>query len=147
MFGVLQWYRLVKKDGSLWLRVNYWRLNGLSEGGTYPMPQVDKLIDQVGKTKFISTLGLTRGYWQVPVAKDSQPKTAIVTPFRLFQINVMPFGLQGALATFQRLIDKVLHRMEEFAAAYLNDVVIFSDSWSVHLEHLTQFFDSIRSAI
>ena len=117
-----------KKDGSLHLCVDYRHLNGLSESDAYPMPRVDKLIDQVGKAKFISALDLTPGYWQVPVAKDSGPKTAFVTPFRLFQFNVMPFGLQGALATFQQLMDKVLHGMEEFAAAFLDDVVIFSDS-------------------
>ena len=98
------------------------------------MPWVDELIDQIGKAKFISALDLTQGYWQVSVAKDSQPKTGFVTPFGLFQFNVMPFSLQGVLATFQRLMDKVLHGMKEFAAAYLDDVVIFSDSRSEHLE-------------
>ena len=88
--------------------VDYQHLNGLLEGDAYPMPQVDELINQVGKAKFISALDLTRGYWQVPVAKDGRPKTVFVTPFGLFQFNVMLFGLQGASATFQRLMDKVL---------------------------------------
>ena len=60
-----------KKDGTLQLCVDYWHLNGLSEGDAYPMPHVDELIDYVGKTKFISGLDLTHGYWQVPVAKVS----------------------------------------------------------------------------
>ena len=99
---------------------------------------MDELIDQVGKAKFISALDLTRGYWQVPVAKDSRPKTAFVTPFGLFQFNVMPFGLQGAPATFQRLMDKVLHGMEEFAVAYLDDVVTAGEcTWNISLEFFT----------
>ena len=128
-----------KKDGTLQLCVDYWHLNRLSEGDAYPMPHVDELIDWVGKTKFISALDLTHGYWQVPVAKVSWPKTAFVTPFRLFQFNFMPFGLQGAPVTFQWLMDKVLHGMEEFAAANLDDIVIFSDSWSEHLDILLNF--------
>ena len=60
-----------KKDGTLQLCVDYWHLNGLSEGDAYPMPRVDELIDRVGKTKFISALDLTHGYWQVPVVKVS----------------------------------------------------------------------------
>ena len=59
----------------------------------------------------------------------------------------MPFGLQGASATFQQLMDKVLHGMEKFAAAYLDGVVIISDSWCEHLGHLTRVLNnSIRSA-
>ena len=58
----------------------------------------------------------------------------------------MPFGLQGAPATFQRLMDKVLHGQEEFAAAYLDDVVIFSETWSEHLYHVEQVFQRIQEA-
>ena len=61
---------LKKKDRSLQLCVDYQCLNRLLEGDAYPMPKVDELINQVGKAKFISALDLTRGYWQVPVAKD-----------------------------------------------------------------------------
>ena len=97
---------MVKKDGSLRLCVDYQRLNGLSEGDAYPLPLMDKLIDQVGKAKFISPLVLTCGYWQVPVAKDSRPKTTFVAPFRLFHFNVMPFGLQGEPATRSYMVWK-----------------------------------------
>ena len=47
----------------------------------------------------------------------------------------MPFGLQGAPATFQRLMDQVLHGVGDFAAAYLDDIVIFSETWEDHLTH------------
>ena len=88
-----------KKDGSLCLCVDYRRLNSLSEADAYPMPQIDEMLDQLGTAQFISTLDLTRGYWQVPVAKEARHKTAFVTPFGLYHFNVMPFGLQGAPAT------------------------------------------------
>ena len=91
-----------KKDGALRLCVDYRRLNGVSKADAYPMPRVNDLIDRLGKSCFVSTMDLTRGYWQVPVARY---KTAFTTPFGLYQFNVMPFGLQGAPATFQRLMD------------------------------------------
>ena len=50
----------------------------------------------------------------------------------------MPFGLQGAPATFQRLMDRMLRGMESFAAAYLDDVVIFSETWEEHLRHVEE---------
>eukprot|EP00731_Ephydatia_muelleri_P013583 Em0007g893a len=89
-----------KKDGSLRLCVDYRRLNSVSESDAYPM--------RLGEARFISTLDLTRGYWQVPVAEE------------------------GAPATFQRLMDRIVKGCESFAAAYLDDLIIFSTSWSDH---------------
>ena len=49
---------------------------------------------------------------------------AFTTPFELYQFQMMPFGLGGASATFQWLMDKVLCGLDEFSAAYLDDIVI-----------------------
>ena len=88
-----------------WMCVDYRRLNGVSEVDAYYMPRIDDLIDRLGTAKFMTTLDLTRGYWQVPVAEDSRQHTTFTTPFGLYQFTVMPFGLQGAPATFQRMMD------------------------------------------
>ena len=125
-----------KKDGTLRLCVDYRRLNSVSKSDAYPMPRIDDLIDQLGKAPYLTTLDLTRGYWQVPVAADARHKTAFATPFGLYQFTVMPFGLQGAPAIFQRLMDRVLHGVGDFAAAYLDDIVIFSETWEDHLSHV-----------
>ena len=135
-----------KKDGSIRLCVDYRQLNAVSEGDAYPMPRIDDLIDRLGKANYISTLDLTRGYWQVPVAKESQPKTAFATPFGFYQFTVMPFGLQGAPATFQRLMDSVLQGLENFSSAYLDDLIIFSESWEKHLEHISSILERLKSA-
>ena len=107
-----------KKDGTLRLCIDYRRLNAESLADAHPMPQIDDLIDRLGKAKFITTLDLTCGYWQVPMARISRHLSAFTTPFGLFQFRVMPFGLQGAPATFQQLMDKVLQGLEDYAAAY-----------------------------
>ena len=99
----------------------------------------------MGKFTYISTLDLTRGYWQVPVAKVDRPKTAFATPFGLYQFNTMPFGLQGAPATFQRLMDCVIRGLE-FAAAYLDDLIVFSESWEDHLIHICSVLEHLRKA-
>ena len=137
---------LVKKgDGSLRLCIDYRRLNDVSAMDAYPMPRIDDLIDQLGKAKYISTLDLTRGYWQIPVAAEDRPKTAFSSPFGLFQFRVMPFGLQSAPATFQRLIDQVIRGLKG-TAAYLDDIIVFSQDWESHLAQLRAVLRRLKEA-
>jgi threonine aldolase len=58
----------------------------------------------------------------------------------------MPFGLSGAPATFQRGIDTVLIGMQDFATAYLDDLVVFSNMWAEHLEHMRKTLGALKSA-
>ena len=118
-----------KKDRTLRFCTDFRRLNSVSKTDAYPMPRVDDLLDELGQARFISTLDLTKGYWQV------QPKRKRHSglPFGLYQFRRMPFGLQGAPSTFQRMMDSLLVGMQDFAAAYLDDLVIFSRSWPEHM--------------
>ena len=108
-----------KKDGSLRMCVDYQRLNSIAETDAYPMPSVDNMIDVLGKARYIMTLDLDCGYWQVPVEEESRSRTAFTTPFGLFQFRVMPFGFHGAPATFQRMMDRLLVDCMGYAGAYL----------------------------
>lgn len=137
---------VVKKDGSLRICIDFRRLNAMSEFDAYPMPRIEDLLERVGRARFITTLDLCKGYWQVPLKASCRPYTAFRTPAGLFQFTVMPFGLHGAPATFQRLMDKVLQGCEDCSAAYLDDVVIFSDTWEQHLQHLSRVLGQIQQA-
>ena len=85
-------------------------------------------------------MDLTRGYWQVPVAAKDQHKTAFTTPFGLFQFRVMPFGL--------KLIGHRHHfsSMQDFAAAYLDDLIIYNETWEDHLKQVRLVFQRVREA-
>ena len=100
-----------KKDGNIRLCVDFRKLNAVTPIDAYPMPRTDELLDRLGKAKYITTLDLARGYWQVPMAEKDRPKTAFTTPSGLFQFRVMSFGLNGAPATFQRMMDTVIGGM------------------------------------
>ena len=89
-----------KKGSQRPLCVDYCGLNQVADFNAYPMPRTDEILDRVGTAKFISTLDISRGYWQVPLAQEAQPKTALTTPFGFFEFLVMPFGLHGVPATF-----------------------------------------------
>ncbi len=135
-----------KKDRSLRVCINFRKLNAQSKFDAYPMPRVDDLLEKIGRAQYITTLDLCKGYWQVPLNPESRPYTAFRTPLGLFQFTVLPFGLHGAPATFQRLMDQVLQGCEDWSAAYLDDVVIHSNSWVEHLQHLQQILKRIEEA-
>ena len=118
----------------------------ISQFDAYPMPCLDELIERLGPARFVSTLDLTKGYWQVPLTERAKSKTAFSTPEGLFQYTVLPFSVHGAPATFQRLMDCVLRPHREYAAAYLDDIVIHSISWELHVRHLEAVLDALRKA-
>ena len=82
----------------------------------------------------------------MPMHSEDKPKTAFLTPFGKFQFCRMPFGLKGAPSTFQRLMDKVLAPCHQFAAAYIDDIVIYSETWEEHLDHLRQVLQLLKEA-
>ena len=117
-----------KSDGSWRFCNDYRRLNEVSAFDHYPMPQVDELIDRLGSARFLCTLDLMKGNWQVPLAPEAREKTAFSTESGHWQYRVLPFGLHGAPATFQRLMDEVLQPHGGYAAPYLDDVIVYSIS-------------------
>ncbi|KAL5505537.1 hypothetical protein EMCRGX_G006985 [Ephydatia muelleri] len=80
------------------------------------------------------------------MAKLSRHLTAFTTLFGLFQFRVIPFSLQGVPATFQRLMEKVLQGLEDYAAAYIDDLVIHSATWEEHLTQIQTVLQCLQSA-
>ena len=89
--------------------MDYWRLNAVTIQDAYPLPRIDASLDALAGSKFFSTLDLVGGYWQVPLDEDAQEKSAFATRSGLWKWRVLPFGLTSAPATFQRLMETVLH--------------------------------------
>ncbi len=131
-----------KLDNTLRFCNDFRKLYEVSAFNGYPMPWVDELLDRLGKARYISTLDLTKGYWQVPLSQSSREKTAFSTPNGHWQYRTLPFGLHGAPATFQRLMDILLRPHQ----AYLDDVIIHSESRENHLERLRRVLTELRQA-
>lgn len=113
---------------------------------TYPMPRVDALIHKVGGATCLSTIDLTKGYWQIPLDVNSKAQTAFSAPSGLYQFTKMPFGLHHAAASFQRLMDHTLWGLQDCAVGYIDNILIFSHSWKEHLIHLRRVLCTLRQA-
>lgn len=127
---------VAKKDGSLRLCVDYRKLNTVTEPDQFPMADVKELLYQMAQASFITTLDLTRGYWQIAIHPDSQQYTAFATPHRLYPWNVMPYGLRNTVATFQSIMNEVLRDHKDYAVAYIDDVAVFLKTWDE--QHLSE---------
>ena len=113
---------VTKPDG---LVLNYRKLNDVTKSDPYYMPTLDDILEWVGSCNVLSKLDLSKGYYQVKVATGSQEKTAFISPFGKYVFTRMPFGLKNAPAVFQRLMDRVLNECFEWAAPYVDDILIF----------------------
>lgn len=113
--------------------INFSKLNAVSSFDAYPMPRVEELIERLGHAMYLTTLDLCKGYWQVPLIESSKDLTTFRVPSGLYRFRIMPFGLHGAPATFQRLVDEVLRGADGYAAAYIDDTVVFSEMWEDHV--------------
>ncbi|EXX71174.1 gag-pol fusion protein [Rhizophagus irregularis DAOM 197198w] len=136
-----------KKNGKLHFCVDYRELNNVTIKDAYPLPRIDDMLDSFGKAQCFTFLNLASGYRQVEMNPADRPKTAFITQFGTYQFKVMPFGLCNAPATFQRLMDEVLRGyLWKFVMVYLDNVIIYSDTFEQHLEHLRVIFDRLEDA-
>jgi hypothetical protein len=128
-----------KKDGTLRGVIDYRAVNRITVKDKYPLPRIDDLIDQLKGARVFSSLDLTQGYYQLPIAPEDVPKTAFKTHIGLYEYKVLPMGLSNA--TFQRAMNHGFAPfLGKFVCVYLDDILVYSQTADEHLSHLEQVF-------
>ncbi len=134
-----------KKSGEDRFCVDYRRLNQITKKDLFPLPRIDEILDSLGTARIFSTLDLASGFWQLPIHPEDQEKTAFVTFRGLFEWKVLPFGLCGSPAFFQRAMELALVGLQwQNCLIYMDDIIVFSSTFEQHLKDLEVIFRRLQ---
>lgn len=135
-----------KKDGTLRMCVDYRMLNKRTIKDSYALPRIEDILDTLSGSKFFSVLDMKSGYHQVEIEEAHKHRTAFtVGPIGFYEFNRLPFGLSNSPDTYQRIMEECLGDLSmKICVIYLDDVIIFADSYEEHLERLYLIFNRLR---
>ena len=137
----------LKKDPNAFPRVvhDYRALNENTVKDHTPLPRQDQILECGARATVRGQVDLVSGYYQHWVHKNDRHKTAILTPWGLYEWTVMPQGLCNAVASFQRYMRWVLRKyLGVFCEVYLDDILIYSNSLEEHKRHVRLILEELR---
>lgn len=135
---------MVRKSNGAWRPCGDYRaLNSITKPDRYPLPYLTDFSSNLRGKTFFTKIDPQKAFHQVPIHPDDIAKTAITTPFGLYEFLFMTFGLCNTAQTFQRLIHEVLRGLD-FVFPYIDDLCIASSSIEEHRQHLRIIFKRLR---
>lgn len=138
-----------KKNGELRLCLDSRKLNTITKKDAYSLPYISEILDNLRDCKYLSSLDLSKSFWQIMIREEDRCKTAFYVPSRgTFQFKCMPFGLTNAPATQQRLVDMLFYgpEFEHRVFVFVDDVIIISNNFEQHISLLERVLDKLKAA-
>lgn len=122
---------------------DYRRLNANTLPDRYPISHIQDFNYFLQRKKVFSVVDLVRAYNQIPMAEEDIQKSALITPFGLYEFPSMTFGLCNAAQTFQRFVNTVTQGLD-FCFAYVDDILVASRDEKEHLAHMRILFSRLN---
>lgn len=128
------------------LCVHFQDLNKLLVPESQPFPLIEDLITITKDCAWFSALDINSAFWSIPVRHSDRHKTRFVTTQRHYEWSCMLFGLKNSPAVFQRILSGIIcrHKLDSFCTNYIDDILVFSKSFEIHLTHLKALINAIR---
>jgi hypothetical protein len=123
-------------DNSIRITVDYRAINSFVNVDNFPMPSIDSVLEKLETAVYMTKLDLTKAFFQLPLTPDSNKYTAFVTEFGHYEFNVVPFGIRFATGLCNRIMCVVLQDCERFVGSFVDDLIVFSNSFEEHIEHV-----------
>ena len=134
-----------KKDGTLWLCIDYRQLNKLTVKNKYLLPIIDDLFDQLKGARIFSKIDLRSGYHQLRIKDVDVHKTAFRTRYGHYEFLVMLFGLTNASPAFMDLMNRVFQMyVDQFVIVFIDDILVYSKDWENHDTYLRVVLETLR---
>ena len=127
--------------------IDYRVLNTKISIDSIPLPDVQNCFHWFAKAKYFTSIDLNSAYHQIPLAESSKKFTAFTTDWNLYEFNRVPFGIAIGAQVLTRLLDIIFGDIKfKYLFNYLDDVVIYSETFEDHLDHLKEVFSRLRQA-
>lgn len=137
-----------KKDGKPRFCLDSRKLNSVTKKYAYSLPYVSEILDNLKDARYISSVDLSKAFWQIPIAEADREKTAFYVPGRgSYMFKSTAFGLTNAPATQQRLVDILFGPdFEQRVFAYLDDIIIVSGTFDEHVALILRVLEKLKCA-
>ncbi|GFT90814.1 retrovirus-related Pol polyprotein from transposon 17.6 [Trichonephila clavipes] len=133
-----------KSDSTVRPVGDYRQLNSVTEFDSYPMPYLNDFAHALHGKKIFSKIDIFKAFHQIPIAECDIPKTAVTTPWGLYEYTHLCFGLVNAPQTSMRFMHEVLRGLP-FCFVYLDDILCYSENAEEHRSQLRTIFQRLSS--
>lgn len=138
---------VTKKNGQPRFCLDSRKLNSVTKRDAYNLPYISEILDNLRDARYLSSIDLSKAFWQIPIATEDRDKTAFYVPGRgTFRFKRTAFGLTNAPATQQRLVDLLFSDFDLKVFAYLDDIIIISADFNSHVTLLLRVLDKLKQA-
>lgn len=136
-----------KPSGGVRMCVDYRKLNDITIKRRHPIPLLSETLSNLSKAKFYTKLDVRAAFNQLRIRHGDEWLTSFCTRYGQFEWLVMPFGLCNAPATWQAYINSLIREwLDDFVTAYLDDILIYSNSYDEHVHHVQLVLERIKGA-